>query len=227
MPKPEAKPGDEAFGTYPILVNQPAYAPSPVECKTGLDPHAAVIDLIDDLLTPGVDKRGAVRFPEPAPGADEADDGDRMPDSDPEGVWFAEKVVRWFMGRDREELESLARLCGVEAEWLGSRLVDTAMDTPGGLFPANAPRPAPPATAYAPAPPSPVARTDLYVIQRSQGKDRPPQFWACSAEHGTGWHDGTPRQAFTKSEISTTLLTIADVCGDLGDSLRIRRLFLA
>lgn len=255
MPKPEDD--DRArFGAYPIVVSQPAYAPEPEQRRDA-----------------------AVAFDAAMADLDEDKDGDEEPaDPDPQGVWFAEKVVRWLVHRDRSELETIAHMCGVDAEWLKDKLYitasegdpiecagaefgslsvhfgervlrwhatrdratleglaracgcdadwlarefDAAASHAAGPTPEPAPTPAP-----APAPP-PVARTDLYVIQRSQGRDRPPQFWACSSEHGTGWHDGTPKQAFTKSEISTTLLAIADVCGDLGDALRIRRLFLA
>lgn len=48
--------------------------------------------------------------------------------------------------------------------------------------------------------------TRLFVIKK---KDQ-PQFWNCSGEHGCGWNDGTPKQAFSPSELVTELRRLID-----------------
>lgn len=46
----------------------------------------------------------------------------------------------------------------------------------------------------------------LYVIKQ-KGRDL---FWACSSEHGTGWHPGHPKQSFSPSELVKEVRRLID-----------------
>jgi hypothetical protein len=48
----------------------------------------------------------------------------------------------------------------------------------------------------------------LFVIAKQSGAEA--QYWACSTEHGCGWHPGTPKQSFTKSELSREIFRLID-----------------
>lgn len=53
--------------------------------------------------------------------------------------------------------------------------------------------------------PSP-SPTQLFVIQKA-GR---PLFWHCSTEHGCGWHEGHPKQSFSKSELSREIVRMIE-----------------
>jgi hypothetical protein len=46
----------------------------------------------------------------------------------------------------------------------------------------------------------------LYVIRDASSG----YFWNCSTEHGTGWNEGTPKQAFSPSEVGNELRRVLD-----------------
>ena len=48
--------------------------------------------------------------------------------------------------------------------------------------------------------------TKLFVIKQ-KGRN---QFWCCSAEHGSGWTDGTPKQSFSPSELVKEIRRLID-----------------
>lgn len=48
--------------------------------------------------------------------------------------------------------------------------------------------------------------TRLFVI-RKRGQD---QYWTCSSEHGSGWHDRHPKQAFSPSELAREIRRLID-----------------
>ena len=48
--------------------------------------------------------------------------------------------------------------------------------------------------------------TKLFVIKQ-RGHN---QFWACSAEHGSGWTDGAPKQSFSPSELVKEIRRLID-----------------
>lgn len=49
----------------------------------------------------------------------------------------------------------------------------------------------------------------LFVIERvGVGNER--QYWACSSEHGSGWHPGYPKQAFSRSELTKEIRRLID-----------------
>jgi hypothetical protein len=49
----------------------------------------------------------------------------------------------------------------------------------------------------------------LFVIESTWPADR-PSYWARSSEHGTGWHEGWPKQAFSPSELATEIRWMID-----------------
>lgn len=51
-----------------------------------------------------------------------------------------------------------------------------------------------------------LSGTKLFVIR----KKSQPQFWSRSTEHGCGWTDGFPKQAFSKSEMLKELQVLID-----------------
>lgn len=44
-------------------------------------------------------------------------------------------------------------------------------------------------------------KSQLFVIKQ-RGRD---MFWNCSAEHGSGWNQGWPKQAWSKSELANEI----------------------
>lgn len=48
--------------------------------------------------------------------------------------------------------------------------------------------------------------TKLFVIKQ-RGRN---QFWNCSAEHGSGWSDGHPKQSFSPSELVKEIRRLID-----------------
>lgn len=46
----------------------------------------------------------------------------------------------------------------------------------------------------------------LYLIKQ-RGRE---MYWACSAEHGCGWHPGNPKQSFSPSELTKELRRLID-----------------
>jgi hypothetical protein len=46
----------------------------------------------------------------------------------------------------------------------------------------------------------------LFVIKQI-GRE---MYWTCSSEHGSGWQEGDPKQAFTKSELSKEVYRLID-----------------
>jgi hypothetical protein len=50
--------------------------------------------------------------------------------------------------------------------------------------------------------------TKLFVIEQEGGTER--IFWTCSAEHGSGWTPGHPKQSFSPSELTAQLRSMID-----------------
>ena len=48
--------------------------------------------------------------------------------------------------------------------------------------------------------------TKLFIIKQ-RGRDL---FWSCSAEHGSGWTDGKPKQSFSPSELVKEIRRLID-----------------
>lgn len=48
--------------------------------------------------------------------------------------------------------------------------------------------------------------TKLFIIKQ-RGRN---QFWNCSAEHGSGWSDGHPKQSFSPSELVKEICRLID-----------------
>lgn len=48
--------------------------------------------------------------------------------------------------------------------------------------------------------------TKLFVIKKSDCD----QYWLCSSEHGSGWHEGYPKQAFSRSELTKEMRRLTD-----------------
>ena len=46
----------------------------------------------------------------------------------------------------------------------------------------------------------------LFVIKQ-RGRNL---FWTCSAEHGSGWNDGNPKQSFSPSELVKEIRRLID-----------------
>lgn len=51
-----------------------------------------------------------------------------------------------------------------------------------------------------------MIKTRLFVIR----KRKTDQFWNSSTEHGTGWNDGYPKQAFSPSELTEQIRLLVD-----------------
>lgn len=52
--------------------------------------------------------------------------------------------------------------------------------------------------------------TNLFVIERRDVTSMESYYWSCCPEHGTGWNPGTPKQAFSPSELTKTLRQLID-----------------
>lgn len=48
--------------------------------------------------------------------------------------------------------------------------------------------------------------TKLFVIKKNDCN----QYWLCSAEHGSGWSDGHPKQSFSPSELVKEIRRLID-----------------
>jgi hypothetical protein len=48
--------------------------------------------------------------------------------------------------------------------------------------------------------------TKLFIIKQ-RGRDL---YWNCSAEHGSGWADGNPKQSFSPSELMKEIRRLID-----------------
>lgn len=48
--------------------------------------------------------------------------------------------------------------------------------------------------------------TKLFVIKQ-RGRNL---FWTCSAEHGSGWNEGNPKQSFSPSELVKEIRRLID-----------------
>lgn len=50
----------------------------------------------------------------------------------------------------------------------------------------------------------------LFVIERTASDGKGKLYWACSTEHGAGWHSGYPKQAFSRSELTAEIRRLID-----------------
>ena len=65
--------------------------------------------------------------------------------------------------------------------------------------------------------------TRLFVIEREGAGG--PAWWCCSPEHGSGWHDKYPKQAFSKSELVREIARLIEE-GWMPSVVRVRELQL-
>lgn len=66
-------------------------------------------------------------------------------------------------------------------------------------------------------------RSHLYIIERVHHYPSHRTYWNCSSEHGAGWNEDYPKQAFSQSELTREITRLAEA-GDIEPGIIIHEL---